>query len=176
MRLQGCERASFAERGADLYETPPAAVRALLAVEELPRRIWEPCAGRGAIVRELIDAGHRVTASDLHSWPDADPGIMGGRDFFRIDRAPIGCSCIVTNPPFKAADGFVRHGLELVPLVVVLLRLAALEGAGRADLIDRHLARVWLGRERLPMMHRDGWQGRRLAVAGAPFAWFVFRA
>ena len=24
------------------------------------------------------------------------------------------------------------------------------------------------------MMHREGWSGRRLGNAGAPFAWFVF--
>ena len=61
-----------------------------------------------------------------------------------------------------------------MPLVIVLLRLAALEGTARSDLIDHHLRRVWLGRERLPMMHREGWNGRRLGQAGAPFAWFVF--
>ena len=61
-----------------------------------------------------------------------------------------------------------------MPLVIVLLRLAALEGAGRSDLIDHHLRFVWLGRERLPMMHREGWQGLRLTSTGAPFAWFVF--
>jgi hypothetical protein len=174
MRLQGCERSSFAERGADLYETPPAAVHALAAVEELPPVIWEPCAGRGAIMRELVRLGFRVVAHDLHAWPDADRGIIAGRDFFRAKRAPVGISCIITNPPFKMADAFVRHGLELVPRVIVLQRLAALEGAGRSDLIDYHLRRVWLGRERLPMMHREGWNGRKLKVAGAPFAWFVF--
>jgi hypothetical protein len=50
----------------------------------------------------------------------------------------------------------------------------ALEGAGRSDLIDRHLLRVWAGRERLPMLHRDGWGGARVVSSGMPFAWFVF--
>jgi hypothetical protein len=176
MRLQGCEQASFAERGADLYETPAAAVRALINVEKLPIDIWEPCAGRGAIVRELKRGGHRVTAHDLNAWPGADSGIKTPIDFLMEREAPASCSCIVTNLPFKLADAFIRHGLTLVSRVIVLQRLAALEGDGRSDLIDRHLRRVWLGRERLPMMHREGWNGPKLAVAGAPFAWFVFES
>ena len=174
MRLQGCARSSFAARGNDLYETPPEAVRALLAVEPLSFRIWEPCAGRGAIVRELVAAGHEVVGQDLVAYEGADPGIESGIDFLREVRPPLRFTCIVTNPPFKLADQFIRHGLTLVPLVIVLLRLAALEGTARSDLIDHHLRRLWLGRERLPMMHREGWSGRRLGQAGAPFAWFIF--
>ena len=112
MRLQGCERSSFASRGDDLYETPPEAVRALLRVERLPYRIWEPCAGRGAIVRELVAAGHDVCAMDLVAYEGADPGIETRIDFLMERRAPLGFTCIVTNPPFKLADAFVRHGLR----------------------------------------------------------------
>jgi hypothetical protein len=55
-----------------------------------------------------------------------------------------------------------------------LLRLQALEGVARSDLVDRHLLRVWAGRQRLPMMHRLGWTGKRTRSAGAPFMWAVF--
>ena len=111
MRLQGRERSALATRGDDLYETPPEAVRALLRVEPLPQRIWEPCAGRGAIVRELAAAGHEVCAMDLVAYEGADPGIESGIDFLMEHRAPPGFACIVTNPPFKLADAFIRHGL-----------------------------------------------------------------
>jgi hypothetical protein len=53
------------ERGNDLYETPECAVEALLAVETLPSRIWEPACGPGSIVRVLRRAGHEIFASDL---------------------------------------------------------------------------------------------------------------
>jgi hypothetical protein len=43
-----------AERGLDLYETPPVAVRALLKVERIPHKVWEPAAGNGSIVRSLL--------------------------------------------------------------------------------------------------------------------------
>jgi hypothetical protein len=56
----------------------------------------------------------------------------------------------------------------------MLLRLMALEGAGRTDVIS-HLHHVFIGIERLPMMHRDGWTGKRVKIATSPSAWFVFK-
>ena len=173
---QGASRAKLSERKDDLYETPASAIRTLIRNEKLPHDIWEPCAGRGAISRELIAAGHRVIRQDLVAYPGADDGITSGIDFLMETKAPLGVSCIVTNPPYKLADQFIRHGISLGCDVVVLLRLMALEGTSRSDIIDEHLVRVWAGIERLPMMHREGWEGERIAVAGVPFAWFVFSA
>src|SRR5262245_41086402 len=45
------QRHTFAERGLDLYETPIPATKKLLQVEKIPPRVWEICAGRGAITR-----------------------------------------------------------------------------------------------------------------------------
>jgi hypothetical protein len=176
-RWRPAARASLKDRANDLYETPPCAVRALLRTGELERHggtIWEPCAGRGAIVRELRAGGCAVVAQDLVAYDGADAGILTPVDFLLESAPPDGAALIVTNPPFKLADSFIRHGLRLGLPFIALLRLMALEGSGRSDLIDRHLRRVWAGIERLPMMHREGWQGPRTASGGTPFAWFVF--
>lgn len=170
---QGTSRHALSARGNDLYETPVEATRALLAHAPLPSRIWEPACGPGAIVRELRAAGHEVIATDLVDYgerrcPDSEAGV----DFLMTSEPRA--ACIVTNPPFKLSDEFIRRGLELCDRVIVLQRLAALEGDRRSDLIDRHLAMVLLGRERLPMMHRDGWQGPTIGNSGAPFGWFFF--
>lgn len=169
---QGASRHAIAERRDDLYETPQVAIRTLLRVEDLPSAIWEPCAGRGAIARELEAAGHSVIKQDLVAYEGADSGIATPIDFLMERAAPAGC--IVTNPPYKLADKFIRHGLDLGCTVIVLLRLMAIEGANRSDLVDSHLVRVWAGIERLPTMHREGWEGPRMSNSGAPFAWFVF--
>lgn len=173
---QRAARHPVADTGHQLYETPACATKALLRVEPLPYRIWEPCAGRGAIARILRDRGHDVIASDIMAYEGRDRQIAAPFDFLEARRAPFGREAIVTNPPFKLANEFIRHGLTLVPKVVVLLRLAALEGAGRSDIIDHHLARLWVGIERLPMMHREGWAGPKIEGQAAPFAWFVFTA
>lgn len=161
-------RAPLAERLNDLYETPPEAVEALLKVEPLPQRIWEPACGRGAIVKVLEKYGHEVYATDL---VDYGADYLHGIDFLRFGQR--GCECIVTNPPFKLADQFVRHAIKLCPKVVMLLRLAFLEGAKRSDIIDTHLSRVWLFRNRLPRMHREGWDGPK-STSTIAFGWFVF--
>jgi hypothetical protein len=166
------QRHTLAVRGDDLYETPEVAVHALLKVEQLPIRIWEPACGPGAIVRVLRDAGHEVVAGDLVDY--GCPLSSHGIDFLMELRAPHKVEAIVTNPPYKLADRFVAKGLELCPLVIMLLRLAFLESARRAPILDRgQLARLYPFSDRLPMMHRHGWTGP-IATSQTAFAWFVF--
>jgi hypothetical protein len=176
---QGASRHALKARKDDLYETPECCVSAALAAGVLSSagsHIWESCAGRGAISRHLRAAGYTVTAHDLVAYDGADSGITTSVDFLMEQRAPEGVTAIVTNPPFKLANEFIRHGLRLVPRVIVLQRAMAIEGAGRADLIDGHLRAYWIGIDRPPAMHREGWTGNRLSNSGAPFAWFDFHA
>jgi hypothetical protein len=168
-----CQRGRHpnAERGFDSYETPLIAVRELLAVETLPHGIWEPAAGRGAIVNALRSHGHAVTASDIidYGFP-----LNFVADFLTTTKMPTGCGAIVTNAPFRILNKFTRHALDLAPRVYLLCRLAFYETQGRTDILERRgLARVHVFRGRLPMMHRDGWKGRR-ASSALPFAWFVW--
>lgn len=173
-------------RGNDLYPTPPELISPFLSVEPLPKLLWEPCAGMGHMVHALIQAGHTVIASDITDYTPKLKSIpaIAVADFFdyRASDVPEGASCIITNPPFSMNNRFVRHALDLVPKVCVLNRLAFLEGRARADIIDRHLSRVYPFIERPPMMHRwsqtkDGawqeWSGKKSGSA-MPFAWFVF--
>jgi hypothetical protein len=165
------QRHPYSERGVDLYETPAVAVEALLRVEKIPHRVWEPACGRGAIVSVLRAAGHEVLASDLVDY--GDPTHFYRRDFL-MEKLPRGCEAIVTNPPFKLAEQFVEHALDLCPHVVMLLRLAFLESERRCKILEgRGLARVHVFRKRLPMMHRDGWEGRK-ANSGMAFMWAVW--
>jgi hypothetical protein len=144
--------------------------RRLLRVEPLPQCVWEPAAGRGAIVKILRDASHAVVASDVIDYGDLD----FVADFLMLTKAPAGVECICTNPPYQIATQFVMHALELVPQVVMLCRLAFLESAKRAPILDTgSLARIHVFKCRLPMMHRDSWQGPR-ASSAIPFAWFVW--
>jgi len=168
----GTARGPLRDRGNDLYETPECATLALLRVEQLPKRIWEPACGRGAIVRVLRAHGHEVLASDLIDY--GDPTCFYRRDFLLEHKLPKCCECILTNPPFSLAEEFVEHALELCPYVIMLLRLAFLESERRSHILDTgSLARIHVFRRRLPMMHRDGWTGPKTSSAMA-FAWFVW--
>jgi hypothetical protein len=167
---------SYADRGADCYETPPEAVQALLKVEKLPTWVWEPACGPGSIVRALEAAGHSVSASDLHDYGQP----MSGFDFLTVKypRCDANCNainCIVTNPPYQLAQKFVEKALDLkIPLIIMLLRLAFLESERRTRILDYSgLARVHVFKNRLPMMHRKDWNGPK-ASSAIPFAWFVW--
>jgi hypothetical protein len=171
-------KAPLAVRGDDLYETPPEATQALLRAEKLPQHLWEPAAGRGAIVNVLRAAGHTVLASDLVDY--GDPTHFPRRDFLMERKAPDGCEMIITNPPYKLATEFIEHALELCPKVVMLLRLGFLESERRRPILDcGRLARVHVFRNRLPLMHRGGRDGEysRTSKNGSSaiaFAWFVW--
>jgi hypothetical protein len=171
--VTGVAMSPLAERGDDFYATPVEAVRALLKIESFNGPIWECACGDGAIVRPLRRAGHEVVATNLidYGCPDSTSGV----DFLMERRAPEGVETICTNPPFNSADEFVRHALELVPRVVMLLRFLFIESQGRCDIIDSgHLRRVYPFIDRLPRMHRNGWDGPRNESTPLQFAWFCW--
>ena len=86
-------------RGDDLYETPPAAIGALLSVERLPHWIWEPAAGRGAITRVLRDRGHAVIASNLVDYG----GLHFVGDFLAQTKVPVGTEIVSRIRPLRSS-------------------------------------------------------------------------
>ncbi|RUM45134.1 MAG: class I SAM-dependent methyltransferase [Desulfocapsa sp.] len=176
----GNKAAPVSERGVDLYQTPSEAVKMLLSVEDIPEAVWEPACGPGAITRVLEAAGHQVYSSDLYNYNwghDAD------LDFLKTVRMPHLESgevidCIITNPPYmnRSPERFARHAVELGPAkVCMLLRIGFLTSQRRQDIVNNSgLFRVYGFSRRLPMMHRDGWAGKR-AGSAIDFAWFVWR-
>lgn len=167
---------AISERGNDLYQSPPEAVRALLKAENVPHRVWEPACGPGSIVRVLRESGRDVLATDLVDYASPEQTAFGV-DFLIPGIAEThidGERAIITNPPFKNARPFVERALHLSSYVAMLLRLAFLESEGRRGILDDgRLSRVHVFRNRLPMMHRDGWQGPK-ATSAIPYAWFIW--
>lgn len=141
---------SRADRARELYPTPRPLTQAIISTGELPHALLEPACGLGDMANVLIEHGHKVTCSDIedYGWRGQD----FQADFFDIQRTDA--EAIVSNPPFSMSGRFVRHGLRLCPKVVILNRLAFLEGKCRNDIVDRHLSRVYPFIERPPMMHR----------------------
>ena len=161
---------TYQERGDDVYFTPEVAVEALLQVETLPEKIWEPACGSGNIVKVLRARGHTVYASDINNYGCGEPGV----DFLTTDAIPP-AEAIVTNPPFKLIQKFVERALELCPLVIILARLAFYEGQRRSKLLEESgLARIHVFANRLPMIHREGWTGPK-ASSAIVFAWFTWQ-
>lgn len=168
LRMIGADHAGEREKD-DFYPTPPELTRALMAVEYFEGAIWEPACGDGAISECLKKATYPVVSSDL-----VDRGYGDARIDFLMEhqlRAPN----IVTNPPFKLAEMFWRHAIEMGPAKVAFcLRLTWLEGLERAALFAVYPpSRVWVCPWR-PRMQRGRLATKSDKGGMLAFAWFVY--
>jgi hypothetical protein len=175
----GTERNAQDEGDPQVYETPPEAVFALMGVEALPDTIWEPACGSGQIVDVLRESGRIVVASDIR---ETDCEYSHTRDFMRCEQVPGAqkVQAIVTNPPFSMmSDGsWLEKSLEFVNDVYLLGRVNVLAGVRRTNMIEkRGLRRIYVFRERLPMMHKAGFleAGGKPSTSTIDFAWFCWR-
>lgn len=179
------QKHKLADRQDDLYETAPEAVLGLLhhlqsLGDPLPERVWEPCCGPGEIVRVLAGKGYQVTASDLVDY-SARWKVPGVSPQWRVDvlleqHSPPGVFCCVGNPPFKIAGQIIRHLRSIgVRRQIHLLPLSFQASTGRDDIlgIGSGWRRTMVSSRRLPMMHRDGWEGPKTSPA-RDYAWFEF--
>jgi len=174
MRIQSSHRR--ADRGLDPYFTPSCATIALLHIERgrIPHRLWEPAAGGGNISKILLQAGYQVTSSDIaeYGWD----GCTAGVDYLTA-APPDGVMGIITNPPFAQAADFALKAFNEVDYLALLLRTNFLESADRRERIFRRFppTRIHISSRRLPMMHREGWTGKKSA-SNTCFAWFCWEA
>ena len=118
--------AKWVRKPADLYPTPPDCVYSLFPhIEDiLPvgSTILEPACADGQLSRALQACGYETLDFDLR--PDCGYG-TGGVDFLECDAEETygdEFDAIVTNPPFSAALEFIKRGLELSPVVILLLK------------------------------------------------------
>ena len=176
----GTKTATNDERGDNLYETPIEAMRTLLALESFSLNVLEPSVGRGAILRPLEDAGYQVTISDLvdRGITTRDGECQGVGDFL-LSCAEGGGWDLLTNPPYNVANAYATHALrEHKPRKMALLLnlnfLCGFEDPDRCYVMDEcPPSRVYVFTRRLPMMHRDGWEGNK-ASSQMNTAWFVW--
>ncbi len=171
MRIQSSHSAK--DRGLDAYFSPPEAVVSLANIEagQIPRKLWEPAAGNGAIVTVLEKFGYYVVATDV-----ADYGFKpcrAGLDYLKEKPHPT-AQGIITNPPYNLATEFAIKAIEEVSYVALLLRTNFLESVHRFEFFKRFPpSRIWISSRRLPMMHRHGWTGPT-APSNTCFAWFIW--
>ena len=153
--------------GPDFYPTPAWATHALIDNERFEGNIWECACGDGEMSRVLAQTGNPVKSSDLYNRGFGECG----HDFLTTSRQ---ADNIITNPPFNSAEGFVNTALQQANCkVALLLRLAFLESAHRAETIFRVSppSRVWVFSERITFYP----SGVIKAGSGTTaYAWFVW--
>lgn len=178
----GTRSATKEERGNNLYETPVEAMHTLLALEEFSSIVWEPACGRGAISAMLEAAGYAVVLSDLvdYATADANGELQSVIDFRDTKRGDGECHDIVTNPPYgDTMNAFIAHALRVHKprKMALLLNTNAYFGFDDPDrtfiMQECPPARQYAFSRRLPMMHRDGWDGPK-ATSQMNTEWFVW--
>ena len=118
----------------DFYATDPDAVDKLLMVESPNACIWECAAGAGHLAKRLKEYGYEVYATDIKGRGYA---LNGVQDFLKAEKAGViteGMYDILTNPPYKYANEFVKKSLDLLPVgckCYMFLKLQFLEGVTR---------------------------------------------
>ncbi len=170
-------------RGANFYQTPRVAVLSLLAHESFTETIWEPACGHGAISAVLEEKGYCVVLSDLvdRGTISAAGAVQSVGDFLHSRPAAAGEGPdIVTNPPYgECLNAFVTHALRVHKPRKLALLLNLNFQCGFAD-EDRNFvmdlnppSRVYAFKRRLPMMHREGYEGEK-ASSRMNTGWFVW--
>lgn len=175
---RGAER-----RADDFYETPGWCTRAILP-HLLPAdrcgdmKILDPCAGTGAILREIYKSGQsyslldgveideeRARACEANGircgWGDA----LNGK--ILIPKGGIDLDLIITNPPYSLAREFLDVCLSSGTRVVAfLLRINFLGSQDRADWHRAHPCKLYV----LP--RRPSFTGG--GTDATEYAWFVW--
>lgn len=157
----------------DFYTTDPHSVELLMESEVgylLKGPVWEPACGNGHISKELARHGYCVRSSDIvmRDYPCETLNFLECTESFNGD--------IVTNPPFKHAEEFVREALELAypgRIVAFFMKLTFLEGVHRRKLFDRFPPKyVYVSSKRLSCCPGGRVDGPKLRAVA--YAWFVW--
>jgi hypothetical protein len=157
----------------DYYATDPEALKDLLRTlerdgVELHRLIWEPSCGEGNLSKVLQEKGFCVLSTDL-----VNREFGSQRDFLKPSSIRWDGD-ILTNPPYKVAEEFIRTALARTrsgKRVIMLLRLQFLEGIKRSRLYDEYPPKyVYVHSKRIKIW-KNNEKGGSNAVA---YAWYIW--
>lgn len=146
----------------DFYPTPVDVTVALLDYLEIPKgtSVWEPACGDGRMVDVLRAFGYNVRYGDIQT----------GSDFLEQYFCPE--RWIITNPPFIAAEKFIRHAAKIGKNFAFLLKSQYWHAAER-----RYLFRAIRPQFILPLTWRpDFLFGSKSAAPTMEVIWTVWMA
>lgn len=185
------------------FPTPPWGTRALVEHVFRPRGLiynkhliaWDPACNRGYMVRPLREVFSRTYATDIFDYRSHTGGDVqedafdflpvGDYDPARDYAALRSIDFIISNPPFRLAEQFIRRALVHARLgVAMLVRTSFLEGEERYTNLFKPSPPTIVAQfvERLPMMQGrcakyviDPKTGKRKRASTATaYAWLVW--
>lgn len=171
----GASNHSLTEReDNDFYATEPKALELLLDIEEFDPFVWECACGKGHLSEVLKKRGYIVKSTDL-----IDRGYgEGGIDFLQTQEQHNGD--IITNPPYKCAQQFVEHALDIIPngqRVAMFLKLTFLESNTRRKMFERYPPEfIYVSSSRLQCAKGGEFEAYKQSGGTAvAYGWFIWR-
>lgn len=158
----------------DYYATDPYAIDVLIndGGANLAHNIWEVSCGEGHLSERLKAYGYNVKSTDLINRGYG----VGGIDFLSCEEQFDGD--ILTNPPYKLAQEFVEHALELIPdgrKVFMFLKLTFLEGKKRRKLFDSGcLKTLYVSTSRIPCAKNGDFEKSKKEGSAVAYGWYEF--
>lgn len=170
--LKGASRAAKRLDG-DFFETPAWVTRAIVPLLPASDTVFDPCAGKGALLRALphIDRQGLELNAERAAFACSDDG--GALNVICADALVCDWNhphLVVMNPPFSKAQEFVEAALDRVErggAVFALLRLGFVAGLRRVAFHRSNPADVYV-LPRRPSFTGDG------KTDGSEYAWFAF--
>lgn len=171
----------------DFYTSPPDFVQYALKYLNHGEILWEPSVGSGKVSGPLEDQGFSVYSSDIYDYGYVSKQGFATEvvDFFKTEKLPFmyygePVTTIITNPPYKQAQKYVEHALNLLRgtpggKVIMLLRLDFLTSQARGKFFSTvgQLKHVDIFSYRIKCLKDDIDDGASSAVNYAIFVWEV---
>lgn len=163
----------------DYYATEPKAVELLLEQETFHPYIWECACGEGHMSEILKKHGYKVTSSDI-----IDRGYPGTKviDFLKVPKSDLKPNIpmdIITNPPYKYAQEFIQHALDISmdgTKIAMFLKLTFLESKSRKQLfLENPFKTLYVSSSRLQCAKNGDFEkyGKGVGTAVA-YGWYVW--
>lgn len=184
----GNKKTTFAQLGAsnhsdvereenDFYATDPETLEIFLDKLEqdgikLHDDILEPACGMGHLSEVLKHRGYCVISHDL---VDRGYGISGV-DFLKSTTNGGSTLDILTNPPYKYAQEFVEHAMDILKdgyYCIMLLKIQFLEGKARRKLFEKYPPKYVYVNSSRQTCYINGDMSKKMSSASC-YCWFVW--
>lgn len=157
----------------DFYATDRIALDKLLELESFSN-VWECACGQGHLSKVLIEKGIHGRSSDLIDRGYGQTGI----DFLGIDNLKWDGD-ILTNPPFKYAENFIKKGLHIIPngsKVAMFLRIQFLETKERKELFKNFPPKyVYVSSSRIQCAMNGEFEKYSKSGSASCYCWFIWQ-
>jgi hypothetical protein len=155
-------------KSSDDFQTPPEALDYLLPyIPDTIKIIWECASGVGYLANALCNAGYKVICSDINPYNQHTLKIN-----FLVGEIPEPYDMIITNPPYKYKNQFIKRCYELGKPFALLMPLTTLESRERQILYAKYGITLIIPDKRINFMTPSG-RGSSSWFATAWYTWGI---